>query len=189
MILIPKGVMPEREYSSPVEFILVATVGGHQRVVAKSRDAQIDLISYSARMPASRYPRRRSFFANAFYPQVDDLRPHAVASAPFEKRRSDEIDRRDSDFTFVWRGINNKQVAENVAEILSDLAPIMSEALYSEEDDDVGFLLSHVVARCNEAIIDEREQRVSKAVAWRSMTAIFGIYFVIAVAAAFFLIK
>ncbi|HJE67219.1 hypothetical protein [Pseudomonas oryzihabitans] len=156
------------EYDSPVEFVLVATIGRGRAVVAKSKGAGIDLASY-AQKNQYHYGERRSSFIQVFYPVIDDLSPLAVDSYPLKNPRSKEYDERSSELTLVWRGKDRPGLIEDVKISLNEIGLGLTEAIESGSPARVEWLLSPVLAKCTEALADARNFRLAKAARFKLM--------------------
>lgn len=174
------------EYESPVEFVLVATIGRERSVVAKSKGAGIDLASY-AQKNKYRYTERRSSLVQLFYPAIDDLSPLTVDSDPLQNPRSKEYDERGSEFTLVWRGKDRPGLTEEVKMSLDEAGFDLTEAIENGSSARLEWLLSPVLAKCTEALTEARNLRLAKATRFKLMAVVLISYTLVAAAAYFYL--
>ncbi|HBE9178343.1 TPA: hypothetical protein KNH08_001191 [Serratia fonticola] len=174
------------EYESPVEFVLVATIGRERAVVAKSKGAGIDLASY-AQKSKSRNEDRQSSLVQVFYPVIDNLSPLSVDSDPLQNPRTREYDGRGSEFTLVWRGKDRPGLTEEVKVLLDEVGFGLTEAIENGSSARVEWLLSPVLAKCTEALIKARYLRLAKATRFKLMAVVLISYTLVAAAAYFYL--
>lgn len=174
------------EYESPVEFVLVATIGRERAVVAKSKGAGIDLASYAQK---NKYLNKepRSSLVQVFYPVIDDISPLTVDSDPLQNPRSKEYDGRGSEFTLVWRGKDRPGLTEEVKISLNEVGFGLTESIENGSSARLEWLLSPALAKCTEALTEARNLRLAKATRFKLMTVVLISYTLVAAAAYFYL--
>lgn len=186
------GLVSVFEYDSPIEFILIATTEFGREVVARSKGAKIDLLYYSNFSDTNHLNNlndssAKTNLTDLFYPSLDNLSPFSVDSHPVPPPRNQTYDDRNSSFTFVWRGVGEKDLSEEIVRFLDDIAPLLFNFLSEESERDIEWLLSPIVAKCAESLVKTRKRRLAKAARLKIMTGTVLGYTLIAAAAYFYL--
>jgi hypothetical protein len=175
------------EYDSPVEFVLVTTIGRQRTVIAKSKGAGIDLASY-AQKNEYKNKDRRSSLVQVFFPAVDDLIPLTVDSDALQNPRSEEYDKRGSKFTLVWRGKYRPELDEEIKILLDEAGYGLTGAIEGESSARLEWLLSPILAKCTESLTEARNLRLAKATRFKSLAIVAISYILVAAVAYFYLI-
>lgn len=175
------------EYESPVEFVLVTTIGRERTVIAKSKGAGIDLASY-AQKNEYKNKYRPSSLVQLFFPVVDDLIPLTVDSDPLQNPQSEEYDERSSKFTLVWRGKYRPEFDEEIKILLDEAGHGLTRAIEDESSARLEWLLSPILAKCTESLTEARNLRLAKATRFKFLAVVTISYILIAAAAYFYLI-
>ena len=157
-------------YDSPVEFILVATIGKKRGVIAKSKGAQIDLASYAQNNRNKENLRGAPAILQVFFPTLQELRPLTADSKPLNNLKSIDYDDRLSEFTLVWRGENTNGLIDRIEVHLNDLGPSIIEALEEADKPSIEWLLSPLIAECNAAIQSKKRTRLINAANFKVLT-------------------
>lgn len=175
------------EYDSPVEFVLISTIGKVRAVVAKSAGARIDLAAYAWLGTGESEYQHPSPLMQIFFPALEQLAPLVGNSAPVENPRSFDYDDRFSEFTLVWRGVDQRGIRDRVNHMLDGLAPSLTSALNEASKAEMEWLLSPIIARCNDVIVRARNRRFAKSTFARFVAAVLFSYTFVGAAAYFLL--
>lgn len=171
------------EFESPVEFVLVGTVGLKRAVVAKSKGAQIDLMAY-----AQRYKYNDDDMINRFnflsLPFINNFHiyPITVDSPPTDCKNNHEFDNRASEYTLVWRGARSLDYKDKIEYELRMRILDIVDALENESQTQLEWALSPVIDLCNKSTIHSRKKYLGAAyIFW-----LFLIVYLIVIAGYFF---
>lgn len=167
------------EYDSPVEFVLIATVGGERCVVAKSKCAGIDLMYHSHILPINREKRKFSRF-------YEELQPFSVDSEPLENFSHTNYDDRLSELTLVWRGVADAGFLEKVTKEFNKIAPEIVRSL-DINGRRLDWSLSPVIAMCNDFIGEMKVKRMKNKASYQMMGLIILLYGVVAAVTAVYM--
>ncbi|WP_143606030.1 hypothetical protein [Variovorax sp. 54] len=166
------------EYESPVEFVLIATIGRQRGVVAKSVGAKIDLSAY-AQKNKSKFSRKSHTppVSSVFFPRLQNLYPLS-ADTELMPPLDDvlEIDSRMSECTLVWRGIDSPYFEREIESELKSCGPAIMKALDAGSRATLELILAPLIARCNMQMLMEREARIRRASLFWFFIATLGVY-------------
>lgn len=148
------------EFDSPVEFVLIATVGMKRAVVAKSKGAQLDLVAYAQRDTLDE--EERPTFPVLFpfpFPVSMQLHPFSIDSLPMRIHSNHEFDQRGSKCTLVWRGAGYKRHRRRIEKEFCLRIEDILHALDQHSPSRLEWVLSPVIDLCHRATIYSRQKR------------------------------
>lgn len=160
------------EVDSPVEFVLIATIGGERCVAAKSKGARIDLISYAQKIAKNRdFSHKYKRINVTIAPNFDELEVFSVDSEPLENIYHPNYDFRLSELTFVWRGVADDDLLRNVKSKFDQVASDIVKSL-EFKGARLEWPLSVIIAECNEFIVNSRIKSYKRAAQLKMMAII-----------------
>lgn len=186
MIYSDENIISCAEFDSPIEFVLIATIGRARNVIAKSKGARIDLASYATSSDFQIFRDKTSSLQDALFPMVEELRPLVANSVPLRNPVSEHYDPRFSEFTLVWRGAGGFKIIDKIERLLNEISPILVDAYESDYRERVEWLLSPVIALCNESMLQEKNIRYRSATRLKLFIGISIVYSVVSIAALYY---
>lgn len=134
------------EFESPVEFFLVGVFGKKRVVVAKSKGARLDLIAYAQRNNNYRYAGSNSgYIFSVFFSKPMPL----VAESNPIRSTGNGMDRRPSEWTFIWRGLGYTRHLRNIQKEFQLRLEDIVLAFENSSAVEIEWALSSIVDQCN----------------------------------------
>ncbi len=155
-------------FDSPVEFVLIGVVGKKRAVVAKSRGAQLDLVAYAQRDRDDNenvnwlYQSSAIVFILPFSTSIR-LHPLTVDSSPAVFPRNHTFDKRATECTLVWRGLECTGDTSRIKEELDIRINDIVEALEQESSSQLEWALAPVIDQCHRTIVHFKNKKLRMA--------------------------
>ena len=150
------------EFDSPVEFVLIGTVGKRRAVVAKSKGAQLDLVAHAQRHPIDEdddTTASRLKFPFPF-PTPLQLQPLSVDSFPTEFPNNRDFDDRASECTLVWRGAGYFRHMQKIKKEFHLRIKDIVDAVVQQSPAQLEWALSPVIDSCYRATLYLKKRRL-----------------------------
>jgi hypothetical protein len=114
---------------APIEFVLVGPVGGRDRILAKSKDAGLDLLALA--MEPALQEGESSSVDFAFF-IFGGTQTNVISSSPASDI-DQAADRRDSRFNFAWKGLTTPLGKQRLEKVLNSRIQELRIALKDED--------------------------------------------------------
>ena len=152
-------------HRSPIEFVLVGPKGRDHGILARSKEARIDLIGFSAsdrkRLNMSRTsPLSLVFGVLSRSLRVDDSNSrimNAVISEPVESAQPD-ADARRQRYRFCWVGRCTDEERQLIQEAFDRQLPDIRQAMRRKDSEGAESALSPVILECSVAINNDMKR-------------------------------
>lgn len=149
-------VQPLTLKNSPVEFVLAGPSGKHRGVLVRSDNADLSLVGAAASASESLHLESRPEISRVLLDRQPGIL--AVQSPPLQNIEPSNLDFRQADYSFVWRGFATEKETRRIAKELAHRAADLRDALQEQSGIEVEWHLAPIIALCDSATSAHRRQ-------------------------------
>lgn len=140
---------------SPIEFILIGTINNRRTILAKSRNAKVDLRSYSSFdfLFEKKINNTKKIINPLIFLNKIELKPIKINSINFSTKDTDfsSINRLDN-LTFIWRGLASESYQDVISKIFNKQCYSISYSYFENDYEQFEWDLSDIISLCDLAL-------------------------------------
>lgn len=140
---------------SPIEFILIGTINNRRTILAKSKDAKVDLRSYSSFdfLFEKKINSTKKIINSFIFLNKIELKPMKINSKNFSMKDPDfSSNNRLDNLTFIWRGLASESYQEVISDIFNKQCYSISYSYFEHDYEQFEWDLSDIISLCDLAL-------------------------------------